>query len=574
MRWNHTPPDPAAVAVLNGAAGVSPVLATLLLRQGATDVASATRFLKPSLAELGDPFLLANLEAAAIRLRAAIVAHEEIVVLGDYDVDGVTSTTLIVSVLRQFGLKPRFIVPRRMEDGYGLSRSAIDRAFEGGRPGLFIALDCGTNAHEEVAWLRAQGVDVLIIDHHRSKEGEPPVSGLLINPHAHPREGDGAWRNLCTVGLVFKLAHGLLKLLRAENHPVALALKPREWLDLVALGTVADLVPLTGENRAFARHGLAHLQSATRPGLRALMQVAGVRLDGELRPADVSFRLGPRINASGRLADAAVAVELLLSADDAFCYETARQLDTFNRERQDIERQITIEAERMIETQFSDQPGIVLHSDAWHPGVVGIVAGRVTRKYHRPCIVLGNENGLAKGSGRSVDGLNLIEVLGGCTELLGSWGGHPMAVGVALAPAQVEKFRARFAAAVRAAAGANPVGPAVEIAAWLAPEDIGEPLMEELAALHPFGQANPEPIFGLRGVVLRRAPEIFKERHFRFTFEDARGRRHYGVAWQQAERLPPVGVPLDFAVELAWNFFNNRRLLQLELLAWRTSGNV
>ncbi len=571
MRWNHHPPAPATVAALNHAAGVSPVLATLLLRQGATDVGSVTRFLRPALAELGDPFLLANLQDAAIRLRAAIAAREEIVVLGDYDVDGVTSTTLIVSVLRHFGLKPRFIVPRRMEDGYGLSRSAIDRAFEGGKPGLFIALDCGTNAHDEVAWLRAQGVDVLIIDHHRSKDA-PPVSGLLINPHAHPREGDEAWRNLCTVGLVFKLAHGLLKLLRAENHPAALRLKLRDWLDLVALGTVADLVPLTGENRVFARHGLAHIQTAVRPGLRALMQVAGVRLDAELQPADISFRLGPRINASGRLADAAVAVELLLSADDAFCYETARQLDTFNRERQDIERQITIEAERMIETQFADQPAIVLHSEAWHPGVVGIVAGRVTRKYHRPCIVLGNENGLAKGSGRSVDGLNLIDVLGTCADLLGSWGGHPMAVGVALMPAQLEQFRGRFAAAVRAATGTGLGEPSLEIAAWLAPEDIGEPLMDELATLHPFGQANPEPVFGLRGVVLRRPPEVFKERHFRFTFEDGKGRRHHGVAWQQAAHLPPTGVPLDLAVELAWNFFNGRKLLQLELLDWRAGA--
>jgi single-stranded-DNA-specific exonuclease len=299
------------------------------------------------------------------------------------------------------------------------------------------------------------------------------------------------------------------------------------------------------------------------------MSVAGVRPEEAIQPSDVSFRLGPRINASGRLADAAVAVELLLSADDAFCYETARQLDTFNRERQDIERQITAEAERLIETRYADEPAIVLHSEAWHPGVVGIVAGRVTRKYHRPCIVLGNENGTAKGSGRSVDGLNLIDVLGACAAHLGSWGGHPLAVGVALPRGNVEAFRTCFAAAVRAATSTGLGEPTLEIAVWLAPEDIGGPLMEELAALHPFGQGNPEPVFGLRGVVLRRAPEVFKEKHFRFTFEDGRGQRHHGVAWQQASRVPPVGVPLDLAVELAWNFFNGRRLLQLELLDWR-----
>jgi single-stranded-DNA-specific exonuclease len=569
MRWIHSPPSDAAVAALSCAPGISPLLAALLLRGGlATDAGSAVRFLKPALSELGDPFLLANVEAAARRLRQAIVGRESVAVLGDYDVDGVTSTALLVSILRRLGLSPRFVVPRRMEDGYGLSRSAVDRALEGQKPDLFVALDCGTNARDEITRLRALGVDVIVIDHHRSKENEEPVTGLLINPHAHPRADDDAWHHLCTVGLVFKLAHGLLKLLRADNHPVALELKLRDSLDLVALGTVADLVPLTGENRIFARHGLTHLRHATRPGLRALMEIAGVRLDQELKPADVSFRLGPRINASGRLADAAVAVELLLSEDEEFCAETARQLDAFNRERQEIERQITAEADRMIETHFLDQPGIVLHSEAWHPGVVGIVAGRVTRKYHRPCIVLGNENGTAKGSGRSVDGINLVEVLGTCPGPLGSWGGHPMAVGVALPSEHVESFRAQFAAAVRAATGGSAPDPRLELAAWLTPEQIGEELMADLDALHPFGQANPEPIFGLRGIVLRRPPEVFKERHFRFAFEDTRGWRHHGVAWGLAGRLPPAGAPLDLAVELKWNFYGGRKLIQLELLDW------
>lgn len=570
MRWIHTPPSEESLSTLTRATGISPVLAALLLRNGlAADVGMAVRFLKPALSELGDPFLLANVEAAAIRLRQAIAARETIVVLGDYDVDGVTSTALIVSLLRRFGLNPRFVVPRRMEDGYGLSRSAVDRALESGKPDLFIALDCGTNARDEIARLRALGVDVMVIDHHRSKENEEPVTGLLINPHAHPREDDDAWRHLCTVGLAFKLAHGLLKLLRAENHPVALETKLRDWLDLVALGTVADLVPLTGENRIFARHGLTHLRHATRPGLRALMEIAGVRLEQELKPADVSFRLGPRINASGRLADAAVAVELLLSEDETFCAETARQLDAFNRERQEIERQITAEAERMIEENYLHLPGIVLHHEAWHPGVVGIVAGRVTRKYHRPCIVLGNENGSAKGSGRSVDGINLVEVLGTCPGPLGSWGGHPMAVGVALAREHLEAFRTQFSEAVRAATGGAAAEPQLEIGAWLAPEQISEAFMAELDALHPFGQANPEPVFGLRGVVFRRPPEIFKERHFRFAFEDSNGWRHHGVAWGLAAKLPPAHTPLDLAVELKWNFFNGRKLLQLELLDWR-----
>ncbi|MEO5960740.1 MAG: DHHA1 domain-containing protein, partial [Opitutaceae bacterium] len=461
-------------------------------------------------------------------------------------------------------------VPRRSEDGYGLSRSAIDRALEAGKPQLFIALDCGTNSQAEAAYLRAQGIDVMVIDHHRSKEGALQ-DGILVNPHVASDEttGDHAWRHLCTVGLVFKLAHGLLKQLRVENHPVSFRIKLRDHLDLVALGTIADLVPLTGENRILAYNGLRILEQTQRPGLRALMEVAGVKPEQGITPTDISFRLGPRINASGRLADAALSVELLLSDDPGFCSETARQLDAFNRERQDIERGITDQAERLIETQFSAHAGIVLFADTWHPGVVGIVAGRVSRKYNRPCVVLGNEGDMVKGSGRSVDGINLVDVLGTCCEHLTSWGGHPMAVGVALPKLHLETFRARFADAVRAHVGGDIAEARLDLAAWLTPEQINERLMEELDALHPFGQGNPEPVFGVRGVVLRSPGEIFKEHHFRFFFEDGRGRRLHGVAWKLAHRMPPVEAPLDLAVELKWNHFNGRKLLQVGLIDWR-----
>ncbi len=571
MRWIHTPIPGEQIGDLSRKAGVGPVVAELLLRLGITDTTEAERFLHPALSELSDPYKLTNLEAACARLARAIAQREEIVVLGDYDVDGVSSSALLVSVLRRFGLNPRFIVPRRSEDGYGLSRSAIDRALEGGRPGLFIALDCGTNSIDEVSYLRSLGVDVLVVDHHRCKEVQPIQDCLLINPHVFATEDDAPWLNLCTVGLVFKLMHGLLKLLRMENNPVAFRIKLRDYLDLVAMGTVADLVPLRGENRLFARHGLKILEQTQRRGLRALMRVAGVREGQELMPVDVSFRLGPRINASGRLADAALSVELMLSDDPTFCDETARQLDAFNRERQDIERQITEQAERIVEDNYLQDPGIVLYADSWHPGVVGIVAGRVSRKYNRPCIVLGNEGDQAKGSGRSVDKLNLVEVLGTCCTHLNSWGGHPMAVGVAIPQQHVDAFRIQFSDAVRLASGSCIAEQEVVIAAWLPSEQVREDLMEELEAMHPFGQGNPEPVFGIRGVVFRHAPDVFKEVHFRFTFEDGRGRRLHGVAWKLAHRLPPVGKALDLAVELTWNFFNERKLLQLELVDWRLS---
>ena len=571
MRWIHSPVAAGESEALSKEAGVGPVLAELLVRAGIGEAAEAERFLKAELSLLEDPFLIANLVPAVDRLKAAIERRERIVVLGDYDVDGVSSTALLVLVLRRFGLDPAVIVPRRSEDGYGLSRSAIDRALEAGRPDLFIALDCGTNSHEEVAYLASLGVGVLIVDHHRSRE-EPLAQGLLINPHIHgPAEGAAApaWQHLCTVGLVFKLMHGLLKRLRAENHPVAARIRLRDHLDLVAMGTIADLVPLLGENRILAKNGLRMLQGTARPGLRALMDVSGISASQMILPVDISFRLGPRINASGRLADAALSVELLLSEDPVFSRQTAAQLDAFNRERQDIERKITEEAERMIEEQYISDAGIVLFSEAWHPGVVGIVAGRVSRRYNRPCIVLGNEGDMAKGSGRSVDGVSLVEILGTCPEGLTSWGGHPMAVGISLPKSELEGFRRRFAEAVRLHLGASIAEPDLEIASWITPDHITEDFMEELDSLHPYGQGNPEPVFGIRGVTLRRRPEVFKERHFRFWLEDSRGRPLSGVAWKMADRLPPVGSPVDLAIELNWNFFNDRKLLQLELLDWR-----
>jgi single-stranded-DNA-specific exonuclease len=571
VRWIHSPVPAGETDALSKDAGVGPVLAELLVRAGLGDAAAADRFLKAELSLLEDPFLVANIVPAVDRLKAAIERREKIVVLGDYDVDGVSSTALLVLVLRRFGLNPAVIVPRRSEDGYGLSRSAIDRALEGGKPGLFIALDCGTNSREEVAYLGSQGIDVLIVDHHRSRE-EPLAQGLLINPHVNaPAEGEPvpAWQHLCTVGLVFKLMHGLLKRLRAENHPVAARIKLKDHLDLVAMGTIADLVPLQGENRILAKHGLKILQGTARPGLRALMDVSGIAAGQMILPVDISFRLGPRINASGRLADAALSVELLLSEDPAFSRQTAAQLDSFNRERQDIERKITEEAERMIEEEYIGDAGIVLFSEAWHPGVVGIVAGRVSRRYNRPCIVLGNEGDMAKGSGRSVDGVSLVEILATCPEGLTSWGGHPMAVGVSLPKVELPGFRRRFAEAVRRHIGSSIAEPDLEIASWISPDHITEDFMEELDALHPYGQGNPEPVFGIRGVSLRRRPEVFKERHFRFWIEDSRGRALSGVAWKMADRLPPVGARVDLAVELNWNFFNDRKLLQLELLDWR-----
>ena len=568
MRWNYTPVSAASAAELARSLNTTAVVAELLMRNGLADCGPAGLFLQPALATLGDPFLLANLATATDRLLIALQQKQRVAVLGDYDVDGVCSTAILVSVLRRLGLDPQYVVPRRAEEGYGLTRSSIDRALEAGKPDLFIALDCGTNSNEEVAYLRQLGVDVIVVDHHRSKE-QPVLDGVLINPHVNPCANDDAWRYLCTVGLVFKLAHGLLKRLRAENHPVALSIVLKDYLDLVAMGTIADLVPLTGENRIFARYGLRVLSETRRPGLLALMQVAGLKREQGLVPSDISFRLGPRINASGRLADASLSVDLLLSDDLSFCEKVARQLDDLNRERQDIERLITERAERYVEENFRDAAGLVLFDEDWHPGVVGIVAGRISRKYHRPTVVLGNEGELAKGSGRGLNGFNLVEILAACSGCLESWGGHPMAVGISLKKSRLDEFRAQFDDAIRRNCDANAAEPGVELSGWLDATQINEQLMGELERMHPFGMGNPEPVFGVHGVRLKTRPDVFKEQHFRFVAEDALGRRISGVAWKMADRLPPVGAALEFAIQLNWNYYGGRKTLQIELLDWR-----
>lgn len=567
MDWRHDPIPRERIGAISRQLGVSEVLAELLLRVPVGTESEARTFLQPRLADLGDPFALTNLEAAVDRLNLAIDRGEAVTVFGDYDVDGVTATTFLVSVLRRFGLDPKFVVPRRLEEGYGLSRDAIDRALVDGQPHLFVALDCGTNSAEEAGYLCSRGIDVVIVDHHRSKLGLPTAC-TLVNPHVHGDTVSGA-ADLCAVGLVFKVAHGLLKKRRDAGDARAFEIRLKEYLDLVAMGTVADLVPLLRENRILASHGLKMLGQTARPGLRALMEVAGMTPGEEPRPVDVSFRLGPRINASGRLADAAVSVELLLSEDPVFCREAAAQLDGFNRERQDIERQITERAFAVIEATQADAHGIVLFEEGWHPGVVGVVASRLTRKYHRPCIVLGREGDLAKGSGRSIAGLNLVEVLAQCGALLGSWGGHPMAVGVSLRAERVAEFQVAFNQAVAAAAVEGLARPTVDIAAWIPYDAVRERTLDELDLMHPFGQQNPEPVFGTHAVVFDTAPEVFKDVHCRFQLYTLTGRRLSGVAWNMAREMPPVGEPVDIAYQLQWNRFNGRKTLQLDLQAWR-----
>lgn len=566
MRWKLLPGNEAATARLSQQLGLSRVAAGVLAQRGISRPEEARAFLSPRLAALEDPFALTHMRQAVARLRLAMHRGEKVLVFGDYDVDGITSTTLLILVLGQFGFSPRYVVPRRLEEGYGLTLPALERALSVEKPDLLIALDCGTSAHREVAWLRQQGIDVIIVDHHRSKEALPEDC-LLVNPHVFD-DPAAPWSQLCTVGLVFKLLHALLKDLRAQHDPLAMEIQLREYLDLVALGTIADLVPLLGENRIFAYHGLRLLQRTQRPGLCALYEVGGMKLGEAVKPMDVAFRIGPRLNASGRLDDASRPIELLLGGDASTCRETARLLDDLNRERQEIEQRVADEATAQVESHYGEAAGLILFSPEWHAGVVGIVASRIVQKYHRPTLVMGADGPLAKGSGRSIPGVNLVEALQQCAELLERWGGHPMAVGLSVVQDRLDHLREAFASAVSAQASAEARTRSLSLSTWVDRTELNQQLLDELELLEPFGQGNPEPVLGLPATRLQQCRPLGRG-HLRFCLAESAGSELSGVYWGGAATPPPENTPLDLAVRFRWNSWNGRRSPQLTLVDWR-----
>ncbi len=543
--------------------GLARVLAELLAGRMTPEHGSVEQFLDPRLRDICDPFELNMLPEAVERLIAALGAGEDILIVGDYDVDGMTSTAQLVDALRYFGGNPRYQLPRRMEEGYGLSAAMVERILEGQPPQLLVALDCGTNSVEEVARLRQLGVEVLIVDHHEAKHAVP-ADCLLINPKLYP---GCPCEELCTAGLVFKLVHGLVKRLRQLNDRRAHALKLKPWLDLVALGTVADLVPLRGENRVYAHEGLSQLANTTRPGLKALLEIAGLGKGHALCGADVAYKLGPRLNAGGRLADATMPLELLLTDKFAEGFKMATELDTLNRERQAIERQMYDEAQASVHGTVPE--AIVVAGDEWHAGVVGIVAGRLARHYYRPSIVLCRDGELYRGSGRSIAEVDLQEVLHDCNDLLEEWGGHRMAVGLAVSEAKLHAFQEAFSARVGTCFGETLPEPSQTIDAWMQADELGPDLLAQLDQLRPFGMENPEPVLGLKRAVLPRAPTVFAQRHLKFELNGQHGRRISGIAWGAADNPPPAGRELDLAIRFTWNIWQGKRSPRIELVGWR-----
>lgn len=445
------------------------------------------------------------MKPAVARILRAVDEKQSVVLYGDYDVDGVTSMALMHLILKAYGLDTHLFLPTRMEEGYGLSLDGIAKCYEQfGKPDLFIALDCGTTSLKEVAKLRADGVDCVIIDHHElSPQGRPECLALV-----NPKLGKD-YHYFCTAGLVFKVSHALLKTRMIESYDL------KETLDLVALGTVADLVPLIDENRLLVRRGLEALAQTTRHGLKALKQIAGV--EGLVQTHHVGFRLGPRLNAAGRLDTAATALQLLLATDSVRGAALAELLEAHNG-RQNVEQQVHIEAEAMLANigEIDKVSAIVLASRNWHPGVIGIVASRISRLCHRPTILVSiNEDGIGKGSGRSIPGFSLVEAIDICRDHLLGGGGHAMAAGISVHEDKIDSFRAAFQVAAREALSKEAMTAVLELDAEVKLRDLSLSFFESYKLLEPFGQKNSEPLFLCRNVKPKLPGRTMKEKHLR-----------------------------------------------------------
>ncbi len=573
FRWALAPSQPLLTAQLASELKISPLLAQCLLNRGFSETGPISAFLQPRLKHLADPFLLPNMDKAVERLFRAREQNESIVIFGDYDVDGVTSTALLTETLRGLGWKVDYYLPHRMDEGYGLSQDGVENCLRKFPTTLLLAVDCGSTAIAAIDWLRQKGVDVLVLDHHQVSS-PAPAAVALVNPQlSDDKSPDLSFRELCSAGLAFKLAHALVKRGRELGQPAAQTFDVRPLLDLVALGTIADLVPLTGENRVLVTMGLERLSVTPRPGLVALKKVAMVT--STLGVYEVGYQLAPRLNAAGRLENAEEALQLLMAPDMATAEPIARSLDLRNRERQKIERGIVTEVIGAVQARFNPQTDFVIVEGQllWHVGVVGIVASRVLQQFYRPTIIVGGDGGVWRGSGRSIKGFDLAAALRECQDLLVRHGGHAMAAGLTVEAENLDALRARLNELARRTLKPEELQPALRLDAELALNEVTLELLEELDQLKPMGQGNPPIQFVARNVTQSRPLQRMgpEKQHVKLWVTD--GITTHEAVWWGAGKEPalPVGR-FDFAFMPQVNEYNGRRNVQLKLLDWRAVG--
>jgi single-stranded-DNA-specific exonuclease len=541
------------------------LVATCLINRGIVTTEAADAFLDPRLRSLSDPMILPDIRLAIDRLFLARERNEPLVIFGDYDVDGVTSTAILTEVFTTLGWQCSQYLPHRRDEGYGLSQAGVENCLARHPTSLLLAVDCGSTAVDPIGWLNSRGVDVLVLDHHQLSDPLPPALAL-VNPLRSP---DAAIAPFCSAGLAFKLAHALIK----HGRELGLVgfdtynLKP--LLDLVALGTIADLVPLIGENRILVHAGLERLDSTSRVGLQALKRVSRTR--SPMGVYEVGFQLGPRLNAAGRLETAEDALRLLLCDRESEAQSLAEVLDLQNRERQEVEKRIAQEAGERVRNRFDPERDLVIvEGDAsWHIGVVGIVASRVLREFQRPTLILGGDGTLWRGSGRSISGFDLAGALRDCSDLLEKHGGHAMAAGLSIDPARLEAFRLRINGLARERLRPEHLQPEVRIDASIPLRSLCLPMVADLRRLEPFGMGNPVVQLAVRGLSHARPPQRLKEQHWKFWVTDG-GTPVETVWWGAGDRPVPEGR-FDLAVIPEAGDYGGRRFLQLRLIDWKTS---
>ena len=557
--WVFRDINPFNRAALAQALSISSATASLLLARGVTTPDQATTWMSHQLPH--DPFLIPDMDQAVERLHRAVVAHEPVCFYGDYDVDGMSATAVYLSFFRSLGANVKAYIPHRKREGYGLNARAVQWLHDEGIS-LLVTSDCGTTSHREVALATQLGMDVIVTDHHQTDPELPPAIAVM-NPHR--ADARYPFLGLCSAGLAYKVAQAYQ--LRYGEAAVPL----ESLLDLVALATIADVVPLHDENRGFVREGLSQISRGARCGIRALKQVAGVVR--ECTAETIAFKLAPRLNAAGRLDHAMLGVRLLTTESPAEAQQLAEQLEQFNRERQKIEAELMSEAVASLKDQ--ELPAaLVLASRRWHVGVVGIAAARLVEKFHRPAIVIAiDEAGVGKGSARTTGGFDLYQGLVVCRDLLEAFGGHPSAAGVTVRESNLDTLRERFSAVVAEWNRGGMTVPTLQVDAEVQLSEITATLIKEIGTLHPFGAGNPEPTFAVKGLEVMNSRTV-GEKHLKMMVRQGRSMPFDSIGFGMKsliDRGIPAGTPVDLAFMPEFNHWNGYDRIQLRIRDLRVS---
>jgi single-stranded-DNA-specific exonuclease len=576
VRWSFANPDAAQVEALCAEAKVPPIVARLLALRG-INVANAANFLSPSLDHLYSPYLMRGMTAAVERLSAAIINQEGILIYGDYDVDGTTAVVILKTAIALCGGAADFHVPHRIKEGYGIKDDVIERAAAGGIK-VVISVDTGIRAFQAAETARRVGIDLIVTDHHLPEAHEGvPNAWAVLNPN---QQGcDYPCKELCGGGVAFKIAQALFAKFKDAADQAKLI---PSFLKMVAIATIADAVPLVGENRTIARLGLEGLRRPVNGGLKALMEVSGLTGERAIAAGDVGFRLGPRINAAGRMDVARDVIELFTCKDQTRCKDIAEKLNQLNLERQAEEQRIVSEIDEQLaaEPDLTGKFCMVFDGDGWHRGVVGIVASRVVEKTGRPALVIAKEAEEAHGSGRSITAFHLLNALESCHDLFTRFGGHAHAVGFAMPSKDVPDLKKRLNIYAQAMLKPEDLLPELSIDAEIPLSSVTPELLDDLGRLEPFGHGNREPVFSSSSVSLLMPPRILKEKHIKLRVSqrtpNAKASFNYeAVGWRMADRVQAevfqAGDSLDVAYKIGLNFHPEFGGLELTLEDFRKS---